>query len=103
MFGLRGVRVGVAAVFCGGRKCKKKTYRRTFARLQVLFDPLQSLRDSSAYARSAPLSFCDNSPVSGGIAPRGASCFVCVCVRSAAFVLAKTRSIGPLLRSLYSK
>ena len=24
MFGLRGVRVGVAAVFCGGRKCKKK-------------------------------------------------------------------------------
>ena len=57
----------------------------------------------SAYARHAPLSFCDNSPVSGGIAPRGASCFVCVCVRSAAFVLAKTRSIGPLLRSLYSK
>ena len=36
MFGLRGVRVGVAAVFCGGRKCKKKTYRRTFVRLQVL-------------------------------------------------------------------
>ncbi len=46
MFGLRGFMVGVAAVFCGGRKCKKKTYRRTFARLQVLFDPLQSLRDS---------------------------------------------------------
>lgn len=37
MFGLRGVSVGVVAVFCGGRKCKKKTYRRTFARLQVLF------------------------------------------------------------------
>ena len=58
----------------------------------------------SAYARRDPLSFCDNSPVSVRIAPRGeASYFICVRVRSAAFVLSKTRSIGPLLRSLYSK
>lgn len=39
--------------FVVGESAKKKTYRRAFARLQVLFDPLQSLRDSSAYARRA--------------------------------------------------
>ena len=58
-------RVGVAAVFCGGRKCKKKTYRRTFARLQVLFDPLQSLRDSFSEGEAFVLNLCAARPFYG--------------------------------------
>lgn len=63
MFGLRGVRVGVAAVFCGGRKCKKKTYRRTFARLQVLFNLFFFVMLSGACAAEKPSPFKEGGPL----------------------------------------